>query len=102
MRNREMKRMKAALVKLTPGQRKILSTELAALEMRPASTSIVESRMAQAPVCPHCAAGRILKNGNARGLQRYKCRACGRSFCALTGTPLAGLHMRGKWLGQAE
>jgi transposase-like protein len=102
MRNREMKRMKAALSKMTPGQRKILAADLAALESRPASTAIVESRIAKMPNCPHCAAERIVKNGNARGLQRYKCRACGKTFCALTGTPLAGLHMRGKWLGQAE
>jgi transposase-like protein len=75
-----------------------LATELAALEMRPASTSIVESQISQVPVCPHCAGTHIVKDGNARGLQRYKCRACGKTFCALTGTPLAGLNMRGKWL----
>jgi transposase-like protein len=97
-----MKRMKEALCKLTHGQRKTLAAELAALEMRPVSTNIVESRITQVTACPHCAGERIVKNGNARGLQRYKCRACGKTFCALTGTPLAGLHMRGKWLGQAE
>jgi transposase-like protein len=102
MRNREMKRMKAALSKLTVGQRKILAAELAALEMRAISTTIIENRITQVTACPHCTGERIVKNGNARGLQRYMCRSCGRTFCALTGTPLAGLHMRGKWLGQAE
>lgn len=101
MRNREMKRMKAALCKLTPGQRKALSAELAALESHPISTHVVEGRLAQVPTCPHCATERVVKNGSARGLQRYKCRGCGKTFCALTGTPLAGLHMRGKWLEQA-
>jgi transposase-like protein len=102
MRNREMKRMKVSLSKLTLGQRKTLSVELAALEMQPVSTNIIENRFSQVTACPHCSGERIVKNGNARGLQRYKCRACGKTFCALTGTPLAGLHMRGKWLGQAE
>ena len=97
-----MNRMKMALSKLTSGQRKIMAAELAALESRPEAASIVESRLDKACSCPHCKAERIVKNGNARGLQRYLCRDCGRTFCALTGTPLAGLHMRGKWLAQAE
>ena len=100
MRNREMKRLTAALEKMTPGQRKILATELMALELRPAAVTVVESRLASVPTCPHCAAERLVKNGTARGLQRYKCRDCGKTFCALSGTPLARLHMRGKWLDQ--
>jgi hypothetical protein len=35
-------------------------------------------------------------------LQRYKCRGCGRTFNALTGTPLARLRQKSKWLAQAE
>jgi len=27
---------------------------------------------------------------------------CGKTFNALTGTPLAHLHLHGKWLGQAQ
>ena len=42
--------------------------------------------------CPSCHTERIVRNGRARGLQRYLCRACGRSFSALTGTALAGVH----------
>ena len=101
MRNREMKRLTAALEKMTPGQRKILVTELMALELHPASVTIVERHLASAPTCPHCAAERVVKNGTARGLQRYKCHDCSKTFCTLTGTPLAHLHMRGKWLDQA-
>ena len=44
----------------------------------------------------------MVRNGHAHGLQRYKCRACKRSFNALTGTPLARLRQKGKWLAQAE
>lgn len=101
MRIREMKRLTAALGKLTPGQRKTLATELSALESRPASAAVIESRLLSVPTCPHCAADWVVKNGSARGLQRYKCRGCRKTLCALTGTPLARLHMRGKWLGQA-
>jgi len=33
---------------------------------------------------------------------RYKCRDCGPTFTALTGTPLAALHKRGMWLAYAD
>ena len=38
----------------------------------------------------------------ADGLQRYKCRACGKTFNALTGTPLARLRHKSKWLEQTR
>src|SRR5215217_8336956 len=48
--------------------------------------------------CPHCAGSRCHRCGQANGLQRYRCLGCGRSFNALTGTPLARLRLREKWL----
>ena len=47
--------------------------------------------------CPHCACERYHRHGQANGLQRYRCRACGRTFNDLSGTPLARLRMREKW-----
>lgn len=38
----------------------------------------------------------------ADGLQRYKRRTCSKSFNALTGTPLARLRHKGKWLEQTR
>ena len=35
-------------------------------------------------------------------LKRYMCKACGRTFNALTGTPQAGLRLREKWLDYAR
>jgi hypothetical protein len=35
-------------------------------------------------------------------LQRYKCRACGKTFNALSGTPLARLRHKDKWLEQTQ
>jgi transposase-like protein len=96
-----MKRWTAALEKMTLAQRQKLAAELTAFEARPTAVTVVEGRLASVPACPHCAAERVVKNGTARGLQRYKCRGCDKTFCALTGTPLAGLHMRGKWIEQA-
>ena len=38
-------------------------------------------------VCKHCGSGSFVKNGMAHGQQRYRCKACGRSF---TATPPRG------------
>ena len=39
-----------------------------------------------------------MSRGKARGLRRYRCKGCGRTFNALTGTPLSGLHHKERWL----
>lgn len=95
MRTRELKRMRSMVNQLSAAQRKVLAADLAALEIRPAVMDIVGNRP---NACPHCSCDNTVKNGNARGLQRYKCRGCQRTFNALTGTPLARLHQRGRWL----
>ena len=38
--------------------------------------------------CPSCVNSRHYRHGIVRGLQRYRCRACKRTFSALSGTPL--------------
>ena len=102
MRKAELNRITAALRKLTPDQRKRVAAELASLDARPASAVIIEGRFASGATCPHCESGRVIRNGHANGLQRYRCRECSKTFSALTGTPLNRLHKRGKWLDQAE
>jgi transposase-like protein len=48
--------------------------------------------------CPHCGCGRAHRCGKASGLQRFRCLACGRSYNALTGTLLARLRKKERWL----
>lgn len=55
-----------------------------------------------APKCGHCASGKVVKNGHSWGLQRYCCRACGKTFNTTTGTPLAGLHSKERFFEQGE
>jgi len=38
-------------------------------------------------ICKHCGSGSFVRNGMAHGHQRYRCKACGRSF---TATPARG------------
>jgi transposase-like protein/IS1 family transposase len=52
--------------------------------------------------CPACQSARHHKHGRADGLQRYRCSACGRTFNALSGTPLARLRHRAKWRDFAQ
>jgi transposase-like protein len=75
-------------------------SELAAGEGKAASVAIIEDSLGATPHCPHCGAEHVVRNGTAHGLQRYKCRDCRKTFNALTGTPLARLRMKGKWLLQ--
>ena len=102
MRDREMKRLLGQLDKLTPLQRAKVQT---ALE-HPAALSevlgLIDGQPGAMPTCPHCQASRVVRNGQADGLQRYKCTGCVKTFNALTGTPLARLRMKAKWIAQAQ
>lgn len=100
MRQRELVALMKWLGKLTRTQRQMVVAELTAGERKAASVEVIEGCAADTPVCPHCSAERVVKNGSADGLQRYKCRSCRKTFNALTGTPLARLRMKGKWLEQ--
>ena len=98
----ELKRWLASVARLTPAQKAGLLKALSARDDEAEVEQLVESRFADLPACPHCAGTRIVRNGSASGLQRYKCRACQRSFNALTNTPLARLRLKSKWLQQED
>src|SRR5450755_647745 len=48
--------------------------------------------------CPHCDSRDLVRWGHASALPRYRCKACSRTFNALTKTPLANLRMKDKWV----
>lgn len=100
MRQRELARLIRSLGHLTRTQRQKVAAELAASERQAASVAIVEGSIGAQPSCPHCGGQQVVRNGVAHDLQCYKCRGCRKTFNALTGTPLARLRMKGKWLGQ--
>jgi transposase-like protein len=100
MRARELKHLLARTAKLTPRQREQLMAHLGGGLALDQASAVVQGRMAQHPGCPKCQARHVVRNGQADRLQRYKCRSCGVTFNALTGTPLARLRQRDKWLAQ--
>ena len=54
------------------------------------------------PACPHCRHTPCGRWGNSHGLPRFRCAACGKTFSALTGTPLARLRHRECWAEYAQ
>ena len=52
--------------------------------------------------CPHCASREIVGWGRSDGLLRYRCKACRRTFNALTKTPMAHLRKKERWLDHAR
>jgi transposase-like protein len=102
MRARELKQLLTQAAKLTMVQREQVLAHLGTGLALDRATAIVEDRLAQHLGCPKCKAQHVVRNGQADGLQRYKCRGCGCTFNSLTGTPLARLRYRDKWVEQAQ
>ena len=63
-------------------------------------TTSVERVAAQG--CPHCAGRQIVGWGRSHGLLRFRCQGCGRTFNALTKTPMAHLRKKERWLDHAR
>jgi transposase-like protein len=83
---------------LTEAQKAETGEVLAGRSVGEASFAAIELGIGEDRCCPRCGATGAVANGKARGLQRYLCKACGRSFGALTGTRLSGLHRKEEWL----
>jgi transposase-like protein len=52
--------------------------------------------------CPHCSERNVVSWGRSHGLARYRCKDCGRTFNALTKTPMARLRNKDRWLAYAQ
>lgn len=92
------------LGELTAVQRAALVEAVAGGKPANEAIALIEARFAAAPACGHCGSTAFGSWGVASGLKRFKCKAesCGRTFNALTGTPLAQLHRRDAWLDYAR
>ena len=63
--------------------------------------SIIENRLGTKRECAHCHSENVKKWGTFRGLQRYRCYDCGKTFNSLTNSPLAFLRKKDRWLKMA-
>ena len=82
---------------LSQGQRLQTQGLLSGVSDENASLMAIEAQLATRQ-CPHCNTAGAVSRGMARGLRRYQCKACKKTFNAATGTALQGLHKKGRWL----
>lgn len=83
---------------LNHSERKLLKKYLHDIDDSDKIIDLIESRQDNHHHCPHCGKEKIYKHGKSADLQRYKCLNCGKTFNALTGTPLARLRKKDLWL----
>jgi len=102
MEHRKFQRRISELVaELTFAQARKLIDALGGRSAGDETQKLIDGAFQASLHCPHCQERRIHHHGMARGLQRYKCLSCARTFNALTCTPLARLRKRGRWLSYA-
>ena len=98
MKSAEFMLLITAIDELDHHQRKLLSATLNQLSDEPKVFELIESCFDARNACPHCASVELYRHGLVNGLQRYKCKNCHKTFNALTGTPLARLRNKPKWM----
>ena len=85
-----------------PGPERGIGATPTHLETDTSSVASIGGHKVAVTGCPHCGQGAVVLWGKASGLPRYRCKACARTFNALTKTPLAKLRMKEKWNSQAD
>ncbi len=98
MESRKFKLFIEQAAKLTPRQRAGLADWLNRSALQEKTAGLIEAAGAAHRACPRCRSVHLHRDGHAHGLQRYRCVDCARTFNDLTGTPLARLRLRAKWL----
>ncbi len=98
MTNEEFQCWLAGVEQLTVAQHERLQQVAQEQGDEAASLAAIELRVDARRRCPRCGAGGAVRRGCVHRLRRYACKACRRTFHALTGTPLAELHQRERWL----
>ncbi len=87
---------------LTAEQRQAVLTRVQTLGHHDDALRLMTERLGTQVACPHCESASVVRFGHLNGLQRYRCKACGRTFSPLTGTPFVRLHDKSKLMAYAE
>jgi len=87
---------------LTAVQREVLMAALKRKLPSNEALKLIEMRFDANPACGHCGSEHVGGWSSANGMKRYRCKDCGCTFNALTGTPLAQLHRRDAWLAYGQ
>lgn len=92
--------MLESIAKLTAGQLEEVRTALTTEHTVRASYRAIET--ARPCSCRRCGSEKVARNGVQNGLQRFRCRACGKTFNAATGTPLSRLRDKDRFEAYAQ
>lgn len=98
MNHKQFQAWLAQVDQLSAAQRREAEAVLSGGSQASASLAAIEAGVGEDRRCPHCGTPGAVSRGKARGLRRYQCKGCGKTFNAATGTPLAGLHRKERWL----
>jgi transposase-like protein len=98
MKSLEFKVWMKSIERMSRGQRDKLRKRLAGKASIDEVITLIEGNVVGEPACPYCSGKQLYRWGKASELQRYRCRQCNHTFNALTGTPLARLRYKDKWL----
>lgn len=80
--------------RLSLGQLRELQRKLRALDARREVLSRIDARGQALERCVHCGGSTLVRWGSTRtGLQRLRCKGCGRTFSAATGTVVARIRL---------
>ena len=102
MKQNDFDQLTTAVDSLSPSQRHQLLERLQHPETIPAIVEYLEHHLQSHLQCPKCSHDQIHRWGTLKGLQRYRCRGCHKTFTALTDTPLARLRKRELWMEYAQ
>ena len=98
MDHTEFKQYLLCLEGLSPAQKRKLSDALRVKDEGETVAEALEKRISVGGHCPHCDHDQLQRWGTAHGMQRHRCKSCLKTFNAVTGTPLARLRKKEKWL----
>lgn len=98
MRNNTFQIYLDQLEALTAEQRVLLIQRLTGQSSIEAVISEIEKRIEVNSICLYCHSAHIQRWGRTSDLQRFRCCDCSKTFTGLTGTPLARLKYKAKWL----
>ena len=80
--------------RLSMGQLRELRRKLRELDARREVLARIDARGQALECCVHCGAAGLVRWGSTRtGLQRLRCKACGRTFSAASGTVVARIRL---------
>ena len=91
-----------AIDALSSAQRADVETILSGRSSEAEVIAALEGRVLAGRTCAHCQRQGVVCRGRASGLRRFYCHHCGKTFNALTGTPLAHLHKKERWFDFAR